>query len=190
MNIETIQAALDDRPPVRVKQTAHLKWASVAVIVRPNLDLLLIRRAQREGDPWSGHMAFPGGRAEPQDAGDLSQTAARETWEEVGLDLSDAQLLGRLDDTLSPSRQKPPRLAISAFVFATPHAAPPLRPNVEVAGTYWMHLSRFLAQEGRTTMPFTWKGADVTLPAVYLEDAHIWGLTLRILDDLSARLRG
>lgn len=190
VNIQTIQAALDRRPSARVSPAPQLRWASVAVILRPNLDILLIRRAEREGDPWSGHMAFPGGRAEPQDDGDLSRTAARETWEEVGLDLSDARLVGRLDDTVSPSRRQPPRLAISAFVFSTPHADPPLRPNVEVAGTYWMHLSRFLDQEGRTTMPFHWKGTDVTLPAVYLEDAHIWGLTLRVLDDLTARLRG
>jgi 8-oxo-dGTP pyrophosphatase MutT (NUDIX family) len=158
------------------------------VIVRPNLDLLLIRRAEREGDPWSGHMAFPGGRHEPDD-GDLAETARRETQEEVGLDLSDAPLLGRLDDTLSPSRRKPPHLAISAFVFATPHPAPTLQPNEEVASAYWLGLDRFLSEEGRTTMPFEWKGNDVMLPAVYLEDAHIWGLTLRILDDLATRIR-
>lgn len=158
------------------------------MIIRPNLDVLLIRRAEREGDPWSGHMAFPGGRQEPADA-DLVATAARETWEEVGLDLSDAAVLGQLDDTLSPSRKSPPRLAIAAHVFATPHTAPVLRPNEEVAGVYWMHLSRFIDREGRSTMPFKWGDQDIQLPAVYLEDTHIWGLTLRILDDLTARIR-
>ena len=188
MTVDLIHRAVRSRTAATVPTAPGLKWASVALVVRPNADLLLIRRAEREGDPWSGHMAFPGGRQEDRDP-DLAATAARETHEEVGLDLADATLLGRLDDTLSPSRAAPSRLAISAFVFATPHAAPPLSPNYEVADTHWLGIERFVAHEGRGTMPFSWGGNDITLPAVYLEDTHIWGLTLRILDDLTSRMR-
>ena len=154
------------------------------LIDRSTDSVLLIRKKRGIG---AGKINAPGGKIDPGET--PAECAVRETREEVGLDLSDARLLGRLDDTLSPSRQRPPRLAISAFVFATPHTAPLLRPNVEVASTYWLHASRFLSQEGRTTMPFRWGDNDISLPAVYLEDAHIWGLTLRILDDLSSRIR-
>ena len=52
VNKETIHAALRQPTPVRVKSAPTLKWASVAIVIRPNLDLLLIRRAERAGDPW------------------------------------------------------------------------------------------------------------------------------------------
>ena len=134
-------------------------------------------------------MAFPGGRVEPEDV-DLQATAMRETIEEVGLDLSGAQLLGRLDDNVSPSRRAaPPKLVISAFVFAINDPAPLLTPNREVAAVHWLGLQRFVEREARGTMAFEWNGRDVTLPEVRLEGTHIWGLTLRIIDDLCERLR-
>src|SRR5258706_13265424 len=77
--------------------------AAVALVLSPSLadapalSLLLVRRAERDGDPWSGHMALPGGHAHPSDV-DLLHTARRETLEEVGIDLTDAELLGRLDE--------------------------------------------------------------------------------------------
>ncbi|HEU4700285.1 MAG TPA: NUDIX domain-containing protein, partial [Gemmatimonadales bacterium] len=64
-----------------------LRWAAVALVVTPAPDsMLLIRRAERAGDPWSGHMALPGGRHSRGDA-DLAATAMRETAEEVGVRL-------------------------------------------------------------------------------------------------------
>jgi 8-oxo-dGTP pyrophosphatase MutT (NUDIX family) len=94
--------------------------AAVAVVLAPSgapgdaLSLLLMRRSEREGDPWSGHMALPGGHAHRADA-DLLHTARRETLEEVGIDLSDAELLGALDD-VSPMRSS--EIAVRPFVFA------------------------------------------------------------------------
>src|SRR5262245_28580055 len=69
-------------------EPADMLHASVALIVRGRADLgvLLIKRAKREGDPWSGHMALPGGRRDPKDAS-LIETAAREAREETGVDL-------------------------------------------------------------------------------------------------------
>ena len=58
--------------------------AAVALIVRLgiSMDVLLIKRSTNERDPWSGHMALPGGRWEPDDS-ELQQTAIRETFEET-----------------------------------------------------------------------------------------------------------
>src|SRR5450432_2372229 len=85
------------------------RQAAIAVIfleLEMSLDVLLIERAIREGDPWSGHMALPGGHADPADA-DLSATAERETLEEVGLDLrAIGERLGRLSD-YAPARAIP-----------------------------------------------------------------------------------
>ena len=187
--MDVLSEAIQRRTSVRVKSGPQTKHASVAAVLRPGGDMLLIRRSLKEGDPWSGHMAFPGGRAEPADA-DLQATAMRECSEEVGLDLESARLLGRLDDNISPSRQSlPPRLIISAFVFAIGDPAPALTLNHEVASAHWISLERFVAQEGRGKMPFTWRGHEVMLPEVRIDGTHIWGLTLRIIDDLCARIR-
>ncbi|MEL6344668.1 MAG: CoA pyrophosphatase [Myxococcota bacterium] len=188
VNIDRIRDTLHRHPPNLVQLNTPTRHASVALVIRPNRDLLMIRRAEREGDPWSGHMAFPGGRREPVDP-DHQATATRETFEEVGLQLPRSAAIGRLDDTVSPSQATAPRLVISAFVFAVDDPDPTLTPNGEVASTHWFHLDRFLHGEGRTTMQYQWNDRNVTLPAVYLDDQHIWGLSLRILDDFVGKLR-
>ncbi|NCO50914.1 MAG: NUDIX domain-containing protein, partial [Deltaproteobacteria bacterium] len=56
-------------------------------------ELLFIRRAERENDPWSGDIAFPGGGIEAQDI-DCRAAAERETREEIGLSLTQKEYLG------------------------------------------------------------------------------------------------
>src|SRR6478752_6570976 len=91
-----LREQLARRPPTPDDGDASLIWAAVAAVLVPSPDaVLLIRRAERAGDPWSGHMALPGGRREPEDA-DLVETARRETFEEVGLQLARSDLLGGL----------------------------------------------------------------------------------------------
>jgi 8-oxo-dGTP pyrophosphatase MutT (NUDIX family) len=71
-------------------------WAAVALVLVPHPDsLLLIRRAERSGDPWSGQVGLPGGRRDPDDATLLS-TAVREAVEEVGVHLPANACLGEL----------------------------------------------------------------------------------------------
>ena len=60
--------------------------------------LLFIRRAINPNDPWSGNVAFPGGKQDPDDGDDDERTAMRETQEEVGLDLHSWRRLGRLTE--------------------------------------------------------------------------------------------
>src|SRR5688572_15001632 len=114
--LETIAArlaALGNDPGVATETPA----AAVAAILRevPGMsaaELFFIRRAEHPQDPWSGHIAFPGGRRDPGDP-NLLATAMRETLEEVGIDLSRAKLLGRLPDVPSFSRSKRANLIVA-----------------------------------------------------------------------------
>jgi 8-oxo-dGTP pyrophosphatase MutT (NUDIX family) len=145
----------------------------------------LVRRAERLGDPWSGHLAFPGGRWQEGD-GDLLRTAMRETWEEVGVDLSDAELLGGLDDLAArPLRS----LMLRPFVFRVDHA-PTFRLNHEVAAVHRCEIDALLAGRGRGVMRWPLDAVGVKLPCVDVDGARLWGLTLAVIDDLLHRLDG
>jgi len=179
--ITRLAEALSARVPVTVEDPAR-KLAAVAVILVPDPDaVLLIRRAEREGDRWSGHMAFPGGRWSPEDP-DLLTTAQRETREEVGVDLSRARLLGRFDDSAPRSQLLPP-VIVRPFVFAL-ESRQPLVPNHEVAGAHWTPLGDLLG--AGVYRPFQYQAGDtrMLLPGYHLEQGLVWGMTERILTPL------
>ena len=125
--------------------------ASVAVLLRPDDHICMIRRAVKESDYWSGHMGFPGGREEESDAS-LLHTAIRETEEEIGVFLALEQCRGRLKELQHP------RLHVAAFVFdvSTPLAFT-LEEN-EVAEVHWLPLGAFEDPAYRSTKPARYNG--------------------------------
>lgn len=153
----------------------------MAVILAPDPDsLLLIRRADREGDRWSGHLALPGGRWDQSDAG-LADTARRETLEEVGVDLTEAELIGTLDD-LAPRTSALPPILVRPFVFTLP-ARRPLILNPEVAGAWWLPVDALLSR-GAEPVEFARYGTLVRTVGYRLEPGVLWGMTERILSSL------
>ncbi len=161
--------------------------AAVAAVLTTDLDLLLIVRAQHERDPWSGHVSFPGGRVDPTDAGPL-EAAMRETREEVGLALEPGMLVGALDDLTAVGGR--PGLVVRPYVFVFPRPLPTLVPNGEVAETVLVPLPTLLADTHRSTMTWQRDGVTATLPAVAIGPHRLWGMTLRMVDDLLDRIDG
>jgi 8-oxo-dGTP pyrophosphatase MutT (NUDIX family) len=182
--VDGLRAAL--AAPPRPLDPAPPRSAGVAALLTPELDLLLIRRAERPGDPWSGHLGFPGGHAEPGDAS-LLHTAVRETREELGLDLEHAELLGPLQPL--PTAGHLPSLGVYPFVFALDRT-PRLSPNYEVAGVHFVPLEALLTNRDRRAFEHDWRGQKVKLPMVEVEGHRLWGLTLLMVDDLLHRLDG
>lgn len=159
--------------------------AAVAAVLRDgpaHVELLLIERAQRSGDPWSGHLAFPGGRAGRDE--DAPTTARRETWEEVGLELS--QPVSWLSDVLAgpPAGRKP--LLITPLVYIAPSAQSLTLAPAEVASAHWVPLPDLGHPTQRPRRRF---GAmPFGLPYVQVQEHVLWGLTLGMIDDLLRRL--
>jgi 8-oxo-dGTP pyrophosphatase MutT (NUDIX family) len=185
MNLEAIRARLAAYHPTLIAEPKVAR-ASVALILRPSADaveLLLIQRATRDGDPWSGHMAFPGGRRDPGDT-DAVHTAVRETHEEVGIDLAvDGAPLGKLDELRAIARHRPLDLVISPIVFALRGPVSMALNAREVEGAIWVPLSFFTSADARVTHRRTLDGIASDYPAFrYQERYTIWGLTHRILD--------
>lgn len=145
------------------------------------LEILFIHRAVREGDTWSGQIAFPGGRRDPEDA-DLVDTAIRETREEIGVDLSEAERLGVLDD-LHPRTPVLPPVVVRPFVFGV-RERPPMTLNAEVQDAFWVPGRALVAPGVQQEVTFEHRGTLRTFPAYVLGSRTIWGMTERILTPL------
>ena len=182
---DDVRAILNPEPSPAVDG----KSAAVAVVFRSGehgSELLFIQRASKDSDPWSGHMAFPGGRTDETDR-DSHHTAERETREEVGLDLTDAPRLGSLNDLL-PGGGRGGLSAVHANAYWLDGARPELTLNYEVADALWVPLA-VLADADRF-IDYYYPISDSTWPGIQLANPVqvVWGLTLRFLADLYERL--
>lgn len=163
--------------------------AAVALCLRERegeLEALFIRRAEFEGDPWSGHLAFPGGRIDPEDTGPR-HAAERETLEELALDLSDAPLIGQLSDVPGHAES----ICVSAFVYAL-SGDPVLRPNHEIREVFWSPLHHLNDPARQAERHFTYLERSLPMPTIRLLDDPrapvLWGITYKFMDDFMHRI--
>lgn len=187
---EQLRSALADRPADRIPETDCEIRAAVTLILRESAadpteaEGLFVRRAEVPGDPWSGHVALPGGRRDPEDA-DLLDTARRETLEETGLRLERTDHLGRLGE-IHPRSRHLPSICVTPFV-AWLAADREVRLNYELTGHAWIPLSVLSDRGYRSTLV---REAPTTreFPAIDYDGDVIWGLTFAIVEDFLAVL--
>jgi len=186
-----IERALAHANAVPVAANPGVRDAAVVAMFRiapgDALELLMIERASYAGDPWSGHIAFPGGRREPYDL-TLLDTALRETREEIGIDiLTTGRVLGALErvNPLSPSL---PPLSIAPFVALLTRDVP-LVLSDEVAGAFWVPVPALQLLDASREVEVTLSNGITRRVRAFVHDRYtIWGLTERILRDLLSRL--
>lgn len=168
----------DDPPP---PDPDYLQ-AAVALVIRASdpLELLLIKRARSARDPWSGHMALPGGRRDSGDAS-LQVTAVRETLEETGVDLAGLGVpLARLDEVM-PGSVRLPKLTIAPFVYFVPAHATAHVASPEVDEVHWVGLDTLRAPGTHGEVEIPLPGGTRTFPCYQVSGEIVWGLTYRIL---------
>ena len=190
IDLDHIRHRLASHTP-QLRPTDGMGLAGVTILLRDGgsssggggPEMLLIERATRPGDPWSGHMAFPGGRAEPGDPS-LQKTAEREALEEVGIALADALYIGRLDD-LGGRTGATDKIVVSAYVY---HLADPGRLEIardEVANAFWVSLDHLVHPDNHVRYPMQYGEHNLVFPGISIgvrEDLVVWGLTYRFLD--------
>jgi 8-oxo-dGTP pyrophosphatase MutT (NUDIX family) len=186
-SVARLHSRLAARAAVDAAPLPESRWAAVAAVLRvtDQPELLFIKRAELERDPWSGHVAFPGGRAEAADAS-LEATAMRETLEELSVDLRDGKILGRLDD-LAPRSPVLPPIIIRPFVAVVAPSVVCV-PSAEVASAFWVPLSVLRDDAAAAEHVMEINGARARFPAYRVNDHVVWGLTERIVRQLLSLL--
>jgi len=184
--IAALQGALQKRCAVEAPEEPGVRKAAVALIFRAGEDgspeLLFIKRAEYQGDPWSGQIAFPGGREESGDTS-LQETATRETREETGLDLArEGTVIGVLDD-LRPRHIRLPAIVVRPYV-AVVDRTEPLELSSEVALAFWIPFGALAHAESWREDTVVARGAQINARVFKHQDHIIWGMTERILAQL------
>lgn len=188
--IARLAAALHERPGEPVEPDAPARLAAVLLVLRlgdhGEPELLMIKRAEAEGDPWSGHVACPGGRMEPGDH-DLEQTAIRETWEETGINMArDGEILGTLDD-VTPRTPVLPPIVIRPYVGVV-RSDVPIVASPEVAEAFWVPLPAIRERAAWGMGLVSVRGREEERPTFQHGGYTVWGLTERVLRQLLERL--
>ena len=162
------------------------KRAAVAISLRSGAsgpEILMIQRAVRQGDPWSGHMGFPGGRKDASDATDLA-CAKRETREEISFDLDTyGELICQLSDVNTGWRADRPEMLVAPFIFRV-DSTPVFELNHEVDDTLWVPLNFLLDDTNRGRHQWDWRGEVLESDAFTYDGRLIWGLSLMMIDEL------
>lgn len=181
--LQALRTALARRDAGAGPPDPSLSEAAVLLTLRTTdpLELLLIQRAEKEGDPWSGHMALPGGRREPTDSG-LLATALRETHEETAIRVAPTDVLGALAE-VRPSYRRRFSILIAPFVATVPPATRAVPSPAEVETALWVPLPHLASESAVGEILIDLDEGSTAFPALGYQDYVIWGLTHRIITD-------
>lgn len=190
--LQLLEDRFDGHQPRRNLLRRFRRRSAVALVLsvrEGELHILMIKRAERKGDPWSGHMAFPGGRMDPGDSSAYA-AALRETDEEVGVRLLDSAMrIGRLSDIHAQPHRGMFGMIVTPYVFRLEQEVI-FSPNYEVAEVVWVPLEFLLDTDNRESMVWQRGKLSLTLPCYLYGGRRIWGLSLMMLDELMDLVEG
>ncbi len=183
--LEDICRTFDNRTALRMPVPGH-RSAMIALIFHmadDDLKVCITRRASVVGDPWSGDLAFPGGKPEPEDM-TLHDTAARETFEETGLVLSPDDLIGDLGEVTARGGPRP--LMTYPLIYVLTEKPRPFVLNYEMTDAQWVSVAELW--DAGNWRRFTYTPEREDFQAIRAMGHFLWGFSLRVLHDFSVRI--
>lgn len=179
--------------PWRQKLTRSAVASVIHITESGEVEVLLMQRPHRDGDPWSGDICYPGGRMQAEDLSAMD-TASREMLEEVGVDIKQAgSLVARLSDVVTREHGRKRPMIVTPYIYLV-HNKPAASNSEEAVSSFWFPLSFLVKPGNRERM--TWKlgnskiSLPLSMPCYHYENRRIWGLTLLMLDELSSVVSG
>jgi len=180
---ENLKKLLSSRDVNEIFREGDFVHASVMMILKESgqgYSLLFIKRPESDRDPFSGHMAFPGGRMESADNSKL-ETAIRETYEEVGIDInSSGRILGSLDD-VNPNNPRARNYIVTPYLSVLNEEVTIKPDSNEVERTLWVPMHHLVDDRNLEVRIRERDGTEVKDYAYQYEQYLIWGMTGRIL---------
>lgn len=179
---QQLQRIAQHHPIIQAENS--LMAAAIAIVLREGsqgTEFLLMQRAKHKDDPWSGQMAFPGGKIESSDASNKA-AAIRETAEEVSIYLTEQDCIGQLDDLYGVKENNKYNVIVSCFVFKTDRMLTP-KGNYEVEDLVWLPMS-YLQDSSNAHEYYHPKDQTMRMSAVMIDEKKeqiLWGLSLRML---------
>ncbi|MDY6931495.1 MAG: CoA pyrophosphatase [Halobacteriota archaeon] len=177
-DLDYIEKVLSEIQPVTASQDEEYKEAAVALILKErdgDISIIFIKRSEDERDPWSGHMAFPGGRKDEEDES-IIDTVMRETFEETGIDLREGKIIGRLDDVVPLFRTPGRNLIITPFVAFAPSEF-----DICTCDEVDEVLEIPVSMLKKRAMKVQFEGSDRKMSTYHYKKYTIWGITAWIL---------
>jgi 8-oxo-dGTP pyrophosphatase MutT (NUDIX family) len=161
---------------------ATAKKSAVLLLFYPEASGVFFPLIKRPSYPGahSGQVSFPGGKVEPSDP-DLVFTALREAEEEIGIDASKVEVLGRLTDLYIPTSNflvSP----VLGFLNETPRFVPEAREVERIIPTAMSMIGHPQIRQ-RTLVPIG-EGRHLETPYFALDGEVVWGATAMILSEL------
>ena len=179
--LDNLLSTWSNRPLPDLSIFPEKRCSAVAMLFNEyegQLRLCVGRRAQFPGDPWSGDMAFPGGKGEPVDQ-TFHDIAAREAQEEIGIDLSGVEPIGALDVLQTFATRTRPPLFVRPILYALPGRPTPFAINNELDGAFWIPVEHIWNPQNADTL--AWGTPPRHYPGVRYGTDIIWGFTYRML---------
>jgi 8-oxo-dGTP pyrophosphatase MutT (NUDIX family) len=189
MNISTLSDFLKSYRPRKILFRKSFTRSSVAIVLMDDncskeINMLMIKRAKRKGDPWSGDMGFPGGMFSSENDKKIHDTAVRELFEETGLKKDGLEYIGRLSELLTKTHEKVLPMIITPFVFKM-NGKVEWKKSSEVEELVWIPLSYFFYNENRVSVKIRKSKFALSFPCYNYYGRCVWGLSLFMIDELT-----
>jgi 8-oxo-dGTP pyrophosphatase MutT (NUDIX family) len=188
MNISTLTDFLKSYRPRKILFRKSFTRSSVAIVLADGnsfkeINMLMIKRAKRKGDPWSGDMGFPGGKFSLEKDKKIHDTAIRELFEETGLKNDGLEYVGRLSELLTKTHEKVFPMVVTPFVFKLNREIQ-WKKSSEVEELVWIPISYFFNNENRASMKIRRSKFTLNFPCYIFNGRCVWGLSLLMIDEL------